>query len=381
MKTKKNLKITVVTNKQRSNEIQRVLMSYNIRDFYRAVCRIPALEESTGFDRYVRNRALYTSRPAEIITFYIADDQAENDCLNLIAAIGNFYQPGSGSVFSEEVDANESHPLCVPSRPEFDRRIDGKLYENLVGIFCVVQRGQGDFISRIILDHGSVAPTITYGLGMGIRDKLGLLRITIPPEKEIISLVSTVWDANELLEEIVEKGRLKQPGRGFISTYPVRKGVINIKTASEKAGSGVSMEHVIAALDRLTGDLEWRRSVTDEEKGIKNRYFSGCDINIICNAGSGEKLVKAAIDAGCGGGTIEKLALEGTMNDTVSCLSRAREKCKLMVPEDKVDAVIDSIRKAGSLDDEAKSFIYHNNVMQALTYLTPLQQKKVRKSG
>ncbi len=61
-------------------------------------------------------------------------------------------------------------------------------FKELKGITCIVQRGEGDRIAKISLNTGASVPITTHGTGSGVRDKLGLLRITIPPEKELINL-------------------------------------------------------------------------------------------------------------------------------------------------------------------------------------------------
>ena len=66
--------------------------------------------------------------------------------------------------------------------------------------------GSGESISKVALKLGAGVPTVSLGKGTGIRDRLGLLRITISPEKELTYLLVPSFDANGLQNLLIEKG-------------------------------------------------------------------------------------------------------------------------------------------------------------------------------
>jgi hypothetical protein len=70
----------------------------------------------------------------------------------------------------------------TPAQPAGTRR-RFPLLGDLSGIGCILPRGLGDPIARIALELGTCVPAITFGIGTGLRDRLGLLRIAIPAER------------------------------------------------------------------------------------------------------------------------------------------------------------------------------------------------------
>ena len=100
-------------------------------------------------------------------------------------------------------------------------------------ITCVVQKGLADEIVTAAQEVGAQGATIYYGRGTGVRERLGLLGLTIEAEKEVI----TIMVANDQLDIIFEKmflaGKLDTPGMGFMYA-----------TALEKAATYVPEEMV-----------------------------------------------------------------------------------------------------------------------------------------
>ena len=74
------------------------------------------------------------------------------------------------------------------------------------------------------------------------------------------------------------------------------------------------------------------------------------------------------ISGGAAGATIEKLSLKDDQNQNTDGLSKAREVCKLMVPENKLESIIEAMTKANAFGDKAKAIIYSASVDKAFTY-------------
>ena len=365
MTTSPTVKITAIINRDALGKVGQALKDAGVSDIYVAVGRAPTLEEG-GLLNVFRSRMQLSSRPVEVVNCFVREDQ-EPGVLKLIADAAQLTIPGMGSVYSEDVNLVGAHPLYRRDDLRLPDAAQLRLSTELLGVYCVVQRGEGDTIARSILENGAATPVITYGRGVGIRDKLGLLRITIPPEKEVINLVATPWNAAELLEEMIERGQLDRPGRGFINTYPVRCGLVDTKTMSGSATGAASVDQMISAIDQLTGNLDWRR--TEFQGGQTRHFFSGMGLNILCDHGTGTGLVRAAMEAGCGGATIETFALHGRTRPQKDDLSRAREFCKMMVPADQLDAIIAVLEKSGAYEDQAKGVLFNTEVPRAFTYI------------
>lgn len=363
-----NIKINAVVKKAKTKAILQDLSRLGVSNIHVAAGRTPALESPKGLMRIISGKDTLVSDPVDVISFFCnAGDEIQ--AMDTIVAKARLTVPGQGVVYSQQLDINDKHPLCSWSDLAKTEKINVNYYDNLVGINCVVQRGHGDEIARVILDSGSGVPTMTYGTGTGVRDKLGLLRITIPAEKEVLTLITTTWDAPELLEKIIAVGKLDQPGKGFINTFPVKRGIINTKVTSSSTKYAADMEQIIATLDKIQGSMDWRKAATEDRQHRTRRvFFSGQDLHVICNDGCGVTLVKAAMEVGAAGATIEKLSLKTSdINNTK--LSRAREICTMMVPDDKLSVIIDAMRDAGATDDKSQAIIFSNPAPQAFTYL------------
>jgi hypothetical protein len=216
---------------------------------------------------------------------------------------------------------------------------------------------------------GAAVPTITYGIGMGIRDRLGLLRIAIPADKEVFNLIVPAWSEEAVFEAMIAAGRLDLPGRGFVSSFPVRHALMNTKISSDRSRyAAASIEQIIAAMDKLTGATQWRAEHV-AFFGPRRQVFRGRDLHIICNEGTGVALVKAAMQVGAAGATIEKLKLLPRPEAQGRQPSPARELCRLMVSEAARPIILQAIEDAGALNDNVEAMLYHGEVLKAFTYV------------
>jgi len=83
-------------------------------------------------------------------------------------------------------------------------------------ITCVVQRGLADDMVKAAQEAGAQGATIYFGRGTGVRERLGILGLTVEAEKEIIIIVV----ANDQLDRVFEKmylaGKMDTPGMGIM---------------------------------------------------------------------------------------------------------------------------------------------------------------------
>jgi len=90
-------------------------------------------------------------------------------------------------------------------------------------ITCVVQRGNADVVVKAARGAGAQGATIYYGRGTGVRERLGILGLTIEAEKEVICIIA----ANDQLDHIFEKmylaGEIDTPGMGVIYVTRLEK--------------------------------------------------------------------------------------------------------------------------------------------------------------
>ncbi|MEY2677811.1 MAG: hypothetical protein RLZ00_503, partial [Pseudomonadota bacterium] len=53
----------------------------------------------------------------------------------------------------------------------------------VANITCVVQKGMADTINQALLDVGVQGTTVHYGVGTGVRERMGILGIAVDVER------------------------------------------------------------------------------------------------------------------------------------------------------------------------------------------------------
>lgn len=310
-----------------------------------------------------------TADPADFV-HVLVPSESEPAVMARAAEILGLDRPGRGTLFSRGVTVYRAHPTCV-SRPVVAAASTNiAFYTDLVGVECVVQRGEGDQSARVVLEAGACVPITAFGHGMGLRDRLGLLRITVPAEKEVISAVVSSLDSEHLIEQLVSAGKLDQPGRGFLQAYPIGRGVVNHGiTQGEAAGQAASLDQIIASIDNLRGGIEWRSRGDGIEASRGRRFLTGVTLQVSCNEGRAVELIEAAMAAGALGATICKTKLPQRVGRDEPGPSPARETATLTVPEQRVPEFVRAFEAAGAFDDRTHGLLLGHPVIKAVTYL------------
>lgn len=90
-------------------------------------------------------------------------------------------------------------------------------------ITCMVQKGRGDAIVAAARSAGAQGASIHYGRGAGVRERLGLLSITVEAEKEVIQIMVSKEQEDEVFAEMFLAGQLDTPGMGIMFVTPLEK--------------------------------------------------------------------------------------------------------------------------------------------------------------
>lgn len=311
--------------------------------------------------------------PLEVCEIYVPPAQARSVVLRWAREL-RLFTPGRGAIYAEEVDliAPPAIDCCNPRVAlQEDGERPGERLPGLVLVNCVVQRGHGNDIARCALETGSNVPTVNFGIGTGVRDRLGLLRIAIPAEKEIVSLLVEPGEQEGTLDALISAGRLDQPGRGFIAAYPVAFGAANPKSFRGQQRHSATMDQVIAAIDDLKAGTEWRqRSVgTQGASRPARRWLTGLlNVTLNCNEGQADRLLALAIGAGAGGATITKSKLLSP-SGKARAVSPAREVIDLGIAPGKLEALVAALQDSDAFDAEVACFVETKPLPTAFTYI------------
>jgi hypothetical protein len=166
----------------------------------------------------------------------------------------------------------------------------------------------GTSLAEAVLELGICVPVIFFGEGMGFRDRLGLMRITVPVEKEVLWLVVPRYDADLVQKTLIPRARLDVPGKGFMYKSNVYAAAVNLRVRHGKRSRAATMDQVIAALDEVRGSSEWRRfDSAKQEPGIKGRTENSRALFFIGEEEDVDLFRRTAMDCGARGATLNKL--------------------------------------------------------------------------
>lgn len=307
---------------------------------------------------------------AELLRWYVPR-RFEAGVMRRVAEAADLYLPGRGSLFAEDAGVRRGGAL------EFDEALlaelsseGGSRPEAYAALCCIVQRGMAGPLADVVLDLGLCVPVVSFGEGMGLRNKLGLLRITIPVDKEVIYFIVPERDADLVEGLAVHKARLDRPGQGFIYRYPVRAAAVNLRVRHGKRSSAASMEQVIAALDELRGSSDWRRLAPVRPArgtGARDRADPLYCLSFVTEEGLVGEFVRAAMDAGAGGATLVPLEHRSYAAGKDRPV-HARETCDLIVPEAVVGPVIAAAEARGLFEPDSLGIAELSFVDKAVTY-------------
>ena len=247
------------------------------------------------------------------------------------------------------------------------------MHSHLIGITCIVLRGRGEEVARVALETGACVPTITFGTGAGLRERLGLWRIMVPAEKEIVTMVVSSFEAEEIMNIIIDVAKIDQPGRGFIYMYPVRQGLINLKVSEAIRSEAASIEQVVLAIDEMKGSTEWRRrqlSVGVQGGSGHRKHLVGLsELSLHCDEDSSADFIRIAMEAGgAPGATVSSYTRSSTITPESDASTPARESCCMIVPTLQVIDIMQAFEEAGVLDRQAISGIETREVLRAFSY-------------
>lgn len=90
-------------------------------------------------------------------------------------------------------------------------------------VTCIVETGLADSIVSAARGAGAQGATIHHARGLGVRERLGLLGITIDAEKEVVQFVVPSDVADAVLRAVVVAGKLDTPGKGLAHVMRLEK--------------------------------------------------------------------------------------------------------------------------------------------------------------
>lgn len=275
--------------------------------------------------------------PTEIFRITCRRENAESIMESLVTAV-DLSASGRGSVYAQHIEDCGSHFQEVDAPPAGTRPPQngnrGLLHDFSLITAILSGTGTENLFVREALELRAGVPVVSLGTGTGIRDRLGLLRITIPPEKEIVQLVVPSHDADGILRLLIETARMDRPGAGFLYRTPVHLGKIDPMVRIGQQAHAASIEQIIAAVDELKNGTAWRQRFRaadrlrhDEGTRIQRHYR---EVSFVCAEGGADALVRAAMQAGAGAATVSRVRC--LRSESGTAVNGAREQGTMIVP-------------------------------------------------
>ena len=83
-------------------------------------------------------------------------------------------------------------------------------------ITWVVEKDLAEPILEAAKNAGAQGATISYAQGTGIRERMGLLGVTIDEQKEVIRIVVSEEQSELIFETMYLAGQMDKPGKGIM---------------------------------------------------------------------------------------------------------------------------------------------------------------------
>ena len=311
--------------------------------------------------------------PEQLLLQALVPDDIIDAVIDAAIQSGSLDKVGSGAVFS--ISCNDAHvsssfPTLISS--DINNSDSSVQPPNLEAICCICEKGIADDITKAALQSGAPGPTVTYGEGGGVRDKIPLLRITKGPEKEFVWCVVEKSDADDIFSNMARAGKITEPGRGFMYSIPVHNGLINVSSTVSPSAHGANMEQIISALDDIKGNKEWRTSLDSGKSNSLKTTFLENLVGLYCIVPRdfyGE-VYDAVLDSGAPGvSTNFGVMLDSENGDSEQQQNEEWALVYTSVGPDNVDSLRDAISdKVSSLGIDRFAF-YTLPIPRALTYL------------
>jgi nitrogen regulatory protein PII len=329
--------ITCVVPRQSPTVFHQLLGSLGVNEFTLQSARRTLLSEH----RQRRGVRPLLEELVDVARFHIPT-KSEDAVVSALTDRFGFGEPGHGSLVIRQTTLSG----ISPGVPTAERPLSkAGTMQGLAGLCCIVPRGEGQAIARVSLEAGLCAPVVTYAKGVGSRGKLGLIRITIPVEKEIVTMQLSRHDIDEAFRLVSDVMKLGRPGAGFCYWYPLSGGILDTRIWVGRQPYVASMEQVIATLDVLTGGTTWRRKAERASGIFHERPLTLASYTMNGPEGEMEAALSAALEAGAGGATQSLMRRESL--GTGEHGSSAREVTDLVIDKALLPRIHEAVSGTG----------------------------------
>lgn len=345
--------------------IVNVLLSEIISDFLRNLGVTVYIENGRVEREIIKPRpfnlpgdiARLQDSPVDVFRFTVPRENSREVVYCLIE-LAELDVPGRGTIFSQDLMEFSKEPPAINLEylsAHHSRDYKEILLTKLSYVICVLSIPQSsEMLAKVALDLGICVPLVTFGSGNYLRDQMGLIRITISADKEIVHLVMPEHDSDSIIRILIEHGHLDRPGTGFIYQTPVSMGLLDtyLKIGHQKYAA--SIEQIIAAIDQLKSGTRWRKRLDTEQKEKKTAKSllpqDNCEISIISDEERIDMLREACLKVGATGAITSRVTPLAAKGDDEIASNMIRSA--ISVPASITDNVVDKLLEASTIKDD-----------------------------
>ncbi len=97
-------------------------------------------------------------------------------------------------------------------------------------IITIVKKGAAKIIIKASKQAGAEGATVLFGTGTGVHEAKRIFFLDIDPEKEVVFTLTTKETLNQILDAIVDAGKLNKPGNGITFVIDIKKtaGIVHL---------------------------------------------------------------------------------------------------------------------------------------------------------
>ncbi len=294
-------------------------------------------------ERWYQSLLPAISPEQEVVQFLVPDVDVDR-LMEHIVVVGNLRMSGAGAIFAvpcRDLACSGDFPLWTPGSYRFESvAFDIRFKTDLVAVLHVTDRGAAAPVARAALRAGAPGATITFVRGYGLRDRLGLLRITKSHEKELIVAVVDRYDLDAVFDAMAQAGHVDQPGRGLIFQVPISRGLTNLASVFQPWKHSATVQQMVRAIDQLQGSSDWRANPLHVHDPRNNDFATTPPgtrrglklLGVIAQRKDADHLLQSLLELGASGASVSNLRLtEADCRQTRGGLRMHREFARIDV--------------------------------------------------
>ena len=367
--------VSIILPKLTGEPVVESLSSHGARHILQSTSRGSMLNEGGGFF----SKMFPPPAPEQELFQLLVPSAKLGGLMTSAVKAGYLDRAGGCAIFAMpcdgEVQLTSNFPLLTDNGDVGAGAIGDPYMADLVAIIGIVEIGVGDSMAEAALKAGSSGPTITFGEGGGVRDKIRLLRLTKGPEKEIVIAAVEKGEADNVFAEMARSGKITEPGRGFMYTTPINRGLINISTTFS-SGAGASLDQIIGAIDEIKGGKDWRSTAPEDSSGKstggKPKLLTDLTelVGLYClvHRDNYPAIYDAILNAGAGGVSV----VFGTLRDPSASADQANEEwasVQTSIAPAVLEKVRDAIKDTVKTEGIDSACLFTHKIEKAATYL------------